>query len=116
MSEKIRITYSDGRVETVKVRLKARVLAEQHFKGYKSDNVVQASTWIAWWLLKDEGKEDAPYEDWLGKVDDFDEIDDEDDDDLDPTNGATTTVGTSDTPKPIESSPSALPLDSPSES
>lgn len=116
MSEKVRITYLDGTVQTVKVRAAARVAAEAHFKGFKGENVYQASAWLAWWSAKDQGKEDCTYDEWLKKVDDFDDVTDEDDEESDPTTGATTPASTSDTPRLTESSPSPSPLDSPSES
>lgn len=115
MSEKIRVTYLDGRVETVSVTPMARVACERHFKGIKSEIALEGSYWMPWWLLKRSGKEEDSFDAWLEKIDDTEEVDD-DDDELDPTRGATTTDGTSDTEKPTASSPSPLPLESPSES
>ncbi len=113
MSEKVRITYLDGRVETVTIGPRALVECERHLKGLNSSSALEGSYWTTWWSATKAGVEDDSFEEWLDKIEDTETIP-EDDEESDPTTGATTTDGTSDTPTLIESSPSQSPPESPS--
>lgn len=109
MAERIKVTYSDGRTEIVKVTPRAQVEAERHFKGLKEEIALQGSYWLAWFALGKLGKESAPFDDWLDLIEDAENITaDEDLDAEDPTAGGT--------PTPAESSNSPLPPESDSTS
>jgi len=89
---RMKITYMDGREETVKLTPRAQTEAEEKFHGISenTEHAVRASYWMAWRSLYQAGKEKDDYEKWIDKIEDADVVDEKQDaKNLDPTTGAT---------------------------
>ena len=73
-AKKVKVTYQDGREETVKVLPRAQVMAEEYLKGFKSENVMAGTFYLGWAALHVAGKEGLDYETWLNKIDDVEDV------------------------------------------
>lgn len=73
---KLRVTYSDGRVETVLGSPRAQVMTEEKFDGIGSKNRLRASYYLAWVALHKAGREPCDYEVFLDSIDDVEEVED----------------------------------------
>jgi hypothetical protein len=93
MAQKLKVTYLDGRAETVLVSPRAQVMTEEKFAGIADANAIRASFYMAWASLHKAGKEPADYETWLDKIAECEPVENEP---ADPTSGAA--------PSPAESS------------
>lgn len=61
----VRLNYSDGTTEDVRLNPKVIVLAERHFKGQLPQ--VEGTLWAAWQRL---GRPAASFDTWLDTIDD----------------------------------------------
>jgi hypothetical protein len=85
---RIKVTYMDGREETVKITPRAQVEAEERFSGMNDVSAVRASYWMAWRSLHQAGKEPLDYETWLDRIEDAEAVETvEDKKTLDPPPG-----------------------------
>lgn len=73
-AKKVKVTYQDGREEIVKVPPRAQVMAEEHFGGFKSENMIAATFYLGWAGLNVAGKETLDYETWLNRIDDVEDV------------------------------------------
>lgn len=77
MALRLRVTYTDGRVEEVIASPRAQVMTEEKFAGLNSENRLRASYYMAWAALHKAGREAADYEAFLDSIESADEVDDE---------------------------------------
>jgi hypothetical protein len=73
-AKKVKVTYQDGREETVKVLPRAQVMTEEYLKGFKVENAIAGTYYLGWAALHVAGKEPLDYETWLNKIDDVEDV------------------------------------------
>ena len=74
-AKKVKITYQDEREpQIVKVLPRAQVMTEEHLKGFKTENVMTATFYLAWAALNSLRKTDLDYETWLNQVEDVEDV------------------------------------------
>ena len=78
-AKKVKVTYQDGRVETVKVLPRAQVMTEEYLKGFKVENVMTATFYLGWAALNTLKKETLDFETWLDKIEDVEDLEEEPD-------------------------------------
>lgn len=72
-ARQVKVTYNDGRIETVLATPRAQVMAEQHTSW--STNPILATYYMAWAALHKAGREAADFETWLDLIEDAEETD-----------------------------------------
>jgi len=77
MAVRLKVTYLDGRDETVVASPRAQVMTEQFVGGLTDERRVQAGYYLAWASLNKAGKEAADYETWLDRISDVEEVENE---------------------------------------
>lgn len=74
---KQKVTYQDGRTEVVKVLPRAQVMAEQYLGGFKQENGLTATFYLAWASLNSQQKTTLDYETWLNQIEDVEDLPEE---------------------------------------
>lgn len=77
MAIRLKVTYTDGRVEEVIASPRAQVMTEERFGGINATNRLRSSYYMAWAALHKAGKEGADFEAFLDTIEGADEVDDE---------------------------------------
>lgn len=77
MALRLRVTYTDGRVEEVIASPLAQVETEEKFNGLKTENRLRASYYMAHRAMFHAGKDGSDYETFLKAIVSADEVDDE---------------------------------------
>lgn len=88
MALRLRVTYTDGRVEEVIASPLAQVETEEKFNGIDSNKRLRASYYMAHRAMFHAGKDASSYEEFLSAIVSADEVDDDPvaaQADLDPT-------------------------------
>lgn len=79
-AKKVKVTYQDGHEEVLKVLPRAQVMTEEYLKGFKVENVMAATYYLAWaaqhvtLTLGGRGNESIDYETWLNRVEDVEDV------------------------------------------
>lgn len=84
-ASKVKVTYQDGRVETVKILPRAQVMTERHFEGMDAKNTLAIGFHLGWAALVVLKKETLDFETWLDRVEDVEVDPDEPDEEVPPT-------------------------------
>lgn len=71
---KLKVFYLDGREVEVIASPRAQVEAERALSGFKEEQKVYASYYLAWLALNKSGKEPADFETWLDLIEDAEEV------------------------------------------
>lgn len=77
MALRMRVVYTDGRVEEVICSPRAQVMTEEYCKGISAANRLRASYYMAWVALNRAGRYAGDFDTFLDAIDSADEIDDE---------------------------------------
>lgn len=77
MALRLRVTYTDGRVEEVLASPIAQVETEEKFNGISTSNRLRASYFMAHRAMFHAGKDGNDYETFLKAIVSADEVDDE---------------------------------------
>lgn len=87
MALRLKVTYTDGRVEQVVASPLAQCETEEKFNGLTNENRLRASYFMAHRAMFHAGKDGRPYEEFLGSIVSADETADEEQKqvDADPT-------------------------------
>lgn len=112
MAQKLKITYLDGRSESVIASPKAQVMTERHFGMALADTKsLEHMYYLAWAAAHYAGREGDDFETFLGKIEDVDQ-DAPETDSNDPLGAVVVPTVTAPTPGGL--SDSASPPESPS--
>ena len=79
-AKKQKILYQDGREEVVKALPRAQVMTEEYLKGFKVENLMAATYYLAWasqhvaLTFAGRGSESLDYETWLNTIEDVEDV------------------------------------------
>lgn len=104
MAAKIKVTYLDGRTETVRVSPRAQIQVEEHLHGVGERNMLMTSYRLAWQQLRNLGLEDAEFDKWIDEIEDVEEVSAP----ADPTPGGAAAPAESSTSPSVPESPSVI--------
>lgn len=74
-AKKVKVLFTDGHEEIVKVLPLAQVQTEEHMGGLSESNNTRYNYYLAWSSLKQANKESRDFLTWLPEVEDYEVVD-----------------------------------------